>query len=145
MKPGRPARPLAERFAGKYVVVESHWIWTAAIGRNGYGKILAERENDSVPHRWIGAHVASYLIHKGPIPDGREIDHTCNVKACVNPLHLEAVVHAENLRRSHGPTGAHWLRLRLKEVERQVAALESRLSAVEAERDGLARQLRVVA
>jgi hypothetical protein len=137
VKPGRPARSLAERFAGKYIVVEGHWIWTASTNKGGYGKILAERESDDVPHRWIGAHVASYLIHKGPIPHGHEIDHTCNVKACVNPLHLEAVVHAENLRRSNGPSGAHWLRLRLKEVERQVAALEARLAVVEAERDEL--------
>jgi hypothetical protein len=28
-----------------------------------------------------------------------EVDHTCNNRACINPLHLEAVSHTENMRR----------------------------------------------
>ena len=36
---------------------------------------------------------------KGPIPVGYVVDHTCNVTACVQPQHLEAVTYAENTRR----------------------------------------------
>lgn len=40
------------------------------------------------------------MAFHGPIPPGLEIDHICRVRLCVNPHHLQAVTHAENLRRS---------------------------------------------
>jgi hypothetical protein len=46
-------------------------------------------------------HRKHYEQFKGPIPDGLEIDHTCRNTRCVNPEHLEAVTHAENLRRRY--------------------------------------------
>lgn len=45
------------------------------------------------------AHRVAYIEANGPIPDGLEIDHLCRVTLCVNPSHLEAVTHAENVRR----------------------------------------------
>lgn len=128
--------PLAERFADKYIVAENGcWIWTAATTRSGHGKILESSSGDPNRRRLISAHVASYMVHVGPVPDGKEIDHLCREKLCVNPEHLEAVTHLENMRRSQGPGGAHWLRLRVAELERQVAALETRLARLQAERD----------
>lgn len=47
------------------------------------------------------AHRVAYTITKGPIPDELELDHTCDVKACVNPAHLESVTHQENMRRRY--------------------------------------------
>lgn len=97
MKTGPKPRPLAERFATKYAVdTGGHWLWTGALSNSGYGKILAEGER---PQKLIGAHVASFLVHKGPIPADMEIDHLCRVKLCVNPEHLEAVTPQENMRR----------------------------------------------
>lgn len=71
------------------------WIWTAAKTPLGYGAISVE----GVPRR---AHRISYVWSKGPIPDGLEIDHLCRVRSCVNPDHLEAVTHKENLARGYG-------------------------------------------
>ena len=67
------------------------WVWMAGIRPDGYG-------------RWKGrlAHVVSYERHKGPVPQGLELDHLCRVRCCVNPDHLEAVTHSENIRRGHG-------------------------------------------
>ena len=50
------------------------------------------------------AHRVSYKIFVGEIPKGKELDHLCRNPACVNPRHMEAVSHRENLRRS--PSGA---------------------------------------
>jgi len=46
-------------------------------------------------------HRLSYTLAKGEIPTGLVIDHTCGVRDCQNPKHLEAVTQAENIRRAH--------------------------------------------
>ena len=45
------------------------------------------------------AHRLSYETFVGPIPDGKELDHVCGVRRCVNPSHLEPVTHHENVLR----------------------------------------------
>lgn len=67
------------------------WIWNGGI-YEGYGRIAF------MSGRWF-AHRAAYIATKGNIPKGLELDHLCRVKHCVNPDHLEAVTHQENVRR----------------------------------------------
>lgn len=69
------------------------WIWQRATSRHGYGCT-------TVKYRRLPAHVVYYEARFGRVPDGLEIDHLCRVKACVNPDHLEAVTHQENVRRA---------------------------------------------
>ena len=68
------------------------WIWTAYRNQDGYGKF--ELDNDIVY-----AHRLAYQLFVGPIPSNLELDHLCRNPACVNPAHLELVLHIENVRR----------------------------------------------
>lgn len=69
--------------------------------RYGYGR-LRERGHGG---RQLQAHVALYLILRGPYPRGLVLDHTCRTPACCNPWHLEPVPVAVNNRRK-GPRPA---------------------------------------
>ena len=79
------------------------WLWTGYTLK-GYGRFGAGGRSAGV----VYAHRFSYEMHKGIIPVGLEIDHTCNVKSCVNPDHLEAVTHQENIQRMVDRGGGRW-------------------------------------
>ncbi|MER6488749.1 HNH endonuclease signature motif containing protein [Streptomyces virginiae] len=82
-------RVLARTVAGPNGCV----LWAGVVSYAGYGQI-------SVQTRTRAPHRLTYVAFKGEIPQGLEIDHLCGVRHCVNPFHLEAVTHGENLRRS---------------------------------------------
>ncbi|HUW00765.1 MAG TPA: HNH endonuclease [Acidimicrobiales bacterium] len=92
----RKTTPPLERF-------ESHidrggpggcWLWTAFCNDDGYGRFWPK------PRWMVPAHAFAYAVWRGPMPAGTELDHTCRTRNCVNPDHLEAVTHHENLLRS---------------------------------------------
>lgn len=82
------------RFDAKVEKVEGGcWNWTAAACKRGYGRF-------GLPDgRLVLSHVFSYERVNGPVPENLELDHLCRNPRCVNPAHLEAVTHQENMRR----------------------------------------------
>lgn len=57
------------------------WEWQSVRNQSGYGKFWLNGRTDL-------AHRVSYKIHKGSIPDGLLVRHTCDNPPCVNPAHL---------------------------------------------------------
>jgi hypothetical protein len=71
------------------------WIWQGQTdGRKGYPRI-------SVNGVTVAAHRVSFVHYHGYIPPSIQVDHLCNVVACINPEHLEAVTNLQNQRRRH--------------------------------------------
>lgn len=74
--------------------------WQGHHNAKGYGQISWQGRRRAV-------HAVAHELWIGPIPEGLEIDHVaargCRWRDCINPDHLEAVTHAENLARSE-----HW-------------------------------------
>jgi hypothetical protein len=80
------------RFFEKLELINECWVWLGSTNKDGYGLFHLSGKMRS-------AHRTSYELHIGSIPSGMEIDHLCNMRACVNPQHLEIVTREENLRR----------------------------------------------
>ena len=58
--------------------------------KNGYGQI-------KVGNTMRNAHRVSYEIYNGHVPEGLHVLHRCNTKCCVNPAHLYAGTHQDNM------------------------------------------------
>lgn len=87
-----PRPPLGERFWKRVQKTSQCWLWTGARARNGCGQIRYRR-------KLYLAHRVSYELAYVPIPEGKDIDHLCRVRHCVNPSHLEVVDRRTNVLR----------------------------------------------
>jgi len=78
-----------ERFWAKVDVSGDCWEWTACKTSKGYGQIKFKGETRR-------AHRISWILHKGEIPKGKKVLHTCDTPSCVRINHLFLGTNAEN-------------------------------------------------
>src|ERR1700726_1094484 len=86
---------VAQQFWAKVQQQGDCWLWMGTRSRGGYGRFKINRQRRTA-HRWL------YERVYGPVPTGRELDHLCRVRACVNPQYLEPVTRRENSLRGIG-------------------------------------------
>lgn len=67
------------------------WEWTGTKQRTGHGMLFVSTGINVPAHRF------SWELHKGPIPEGMQLNHLCNNPSCVNPDHLEPCTGSQNI------------------------------------------------
>jgi hypothetical protein len=85
------------------------WLWTRPLKPNGYGSAYLPTNGWRLT-KTVYAHRLAYELFVGAIPDGKQLDHLCRVRHCVNPAHLEPVMAKQNQQRGKRAQQTHCLR-----------------------------------
>lgn len=90
------------------------WLWTGHPNKkSGYGQL-------AIGGVHYLAHRLAYELERGPIPDGLQVRHCCDVRLCCNPAHLLLGTHKDNMddRAARGRTATGERTLARKNPER---------------------------
>ncbi|KAK1548632.1 hypothetical protein Q3G72_033474 [Acer saccharum] len=80
------------KFWSKVEKTASCWLWRGGSdGKNRYGRFYGGKIIGS-------AHRMSYVMHKGAIPHGYVVRHSCHKPLCVNPDHLSVGTAKDNTK-----------------------------------------------
>ena len=83
--------PPEERLFKKVDKSGECWLWTGGKTHDGYGMMTIKGKTTYV-------HRLSYQLHKGEIPEGMYVCHSCDVPSCINPDHLWLGNNADNMK-----------------------------------------------
>ena len=67
------------------------WIWNKYVDNLGYARAFVDGENARVHRLSLGLSI-------GGIPEGKQANHHCDVRCCVNPVHIYAGDKLQNAR-----------------------------------------------
>lgn len=68
-------------------------LYAGYLDNDGYGHVSQWHDSTQLSHL---IHRIVYENHFGAIPTGKEVDHICRTRCCMNIDHLRAVTHKEN-------------------------------------------------
>jgi hypothetical protein len=69
-------------------------LWMGSYQRNGYGAYQMKKDGGYVTRI---AHRAAWILFVGEIPEGKQINHKCDNRACVNVDHMTVGTQTDNL------------------------------------------------
>lgn len=93
VKNGDPNKtPTSERFWRQVdrTLENGCWPWLGYLDKDGYGRFTLNRKKYQT-HRF------AYFLATGQEPNGSHIRHSCDNPSCVNPAHLSAGSHVDNM------------------------------------------------
>lgn len=84
--------PLSKRIANKTQKdITGCLLFKGVLDAFGYGRIWANG-------KWNRVHRIVWTLVNGPIPPGKHVLHTCDVRNCINPKHLFLGTHKDNMQ-----------------------------------------------
>jgi len=80
------------------------WVWQGYKKNSGHG-------NMTFKNKRYNAHRFSYIVFKGKIENGKQVNHKCNNSSCVNPEHLYLGTQLDNIKDAVNAGNMHYNRV----------------------------------
>ena len=84
-------KSIVDRLNSYTYVLDGHLLWGGAKDRWGYGVMY-------VGGKMVGAHRQAWEVAYGPIPEGIQVNHSCDTPPCLLPWHLYLGTQQDNMQ-----------------------------------------------
>ena len=84
-------------------------LWTGTIFKTGYGHFFVNKKH-------VNAHRFAWELANGPIPEGMQVLHRCDVRSCVEISHLYLGTQSDNMYDSWSRSRSRLTKLTLTQI-----------------------------